>query len=132
MHINLDDDESFDADFISVPESEYLCRVEEVRWRVTRGGAERWSIRLVVDDGEHEGKQAAWDSIVWTARGKTRARLILKAFGLPHKGKIWISTDSLVGRRAYVTVRPATYESVDSGAIVKRNEVKFDGYRPVE
>ena len=132
MEINLDDDDSFDADFISVPEGEYLCRVEEVRWGQTRGGGERWSIRLVVDEGEHEGKQAAWDSLVWTARGKIRARLILKAFDLPYKGVVNIYEADLIRRRAYVTVRPAVYQSDESGIVVKRNEVAFDGYRSAE
>ena len=40
----------------------------------TRAGDERWSLRLVVAEGQHVGKQAAWDSLVFSTRGRARAR----------------------------------------------------------
>ena len=79
MEIDFDARDAI-SDFISVPAGTYVCRITEVRTGTTRAGDERWSIRLVVDEGMHVGKQAAWDSLVFSVRGRTRARLLLYAF----------------------------------------------------
>jgi hypothetical protein len=117
------------ANYITVPAGDYVCRVAEVRPAVTRAGDERWSLRIVVDEGVHAGQQAAWDSLVFSARGRSRARVVLAALGLPSKGKVQISPDDLVGRTALVSVRPAEYQT-PSGQVVRRNEVPYDGYKP--
>ena len=74
MEIDFDAKEAI-SDFISVPAGTYLCRIAEIRTGSTRAGDERWSIRLVVAEGMHVGKQAAWDSLVFSVRGRARARL---------------------------------------------------------
>jgi hypothetical protein len=130
MEIDFDARDAI-SDFISVPAGTYVCRITEVRTGTTRAGDERWSIRLVVDEGMHVGKQAAWDSLVFSVRGRTRARLLLYAFGLPSKGKVQLQPEDLDGRRAMVEVRPTEYEA-SSGQIVRRNEVPYDGYRIAE
>ena len=99
------------SDFISVPAGTYLCRVAEVRMGTTRAGDDRWSIRLVVAEGQHVGKQAAWDSLVFSTRGRTRARTVLHALGLPSKGRVQLVPADLEGRTALVEVRPSEYES---------------------
>jgi hypothetical protein len=116
------------SDFVSVPQGTYLCRVAEVRPGTTRAGDERWSMRLVVAEGPHIGKQAAWDSLVFSTRGRARARLVLAALGLPARGKVQIEPAELEGRQAFVQVRPAEYAS-PAGDIVRRNEVPYDGYQ---
>jgi len=128
MEIDFDAKEAI-SDFISVPAGTYLCRIAEIRTGSTRAGDERWSIRLVVAEGMHVGKQAAWDSLVFSVRGRARARLMLQAFGLPSKGRVQIQPDDLDGCRALVEVRPSEYEA-SSGQIIRRNEVPYDGYRP--
>jgi hypothetical protein len=117
------------SDYITVPAGSYLCRVAEVRPGVTRAGDERWSMRLVIAEGQHVGKQAAWDSLVFSTRGRARARQVLAALGLPAKGRVRIEPGDLEGRHAFVTVRPAEYSS-PTGDLVRRNEVPYDGYRP--
>ena len=72
MEINFDTKDSV-ADFVSVPQGTYLCRVAEVRVGETKSGDARWSLRLLVADGQHVGKQAAWDSLVFSVRGRARA-----------------------------------------------------------
>lgn len=131
MEINLDDNSGREIDFIAVPAGTYLCRIAEVRPGTTRAGDERWSLRLVVAEGEHVGKQAAWDSIVFSVRGRARARMVLAALGLPSQGKVTIEPKDLEGRTAMVEVRPAEYQT-PSGDVVRRNEVPYDGYRPQE
>jgi hypothetical protein len=116
------------SDFVTVPAGTYLCRIAEIRPGTTRAGDERWSLRLVVAEGQHVGKQAAWDSLVFSARGRARARLVLQALGLPASGKVTIEPADLEGRTALVEIRPAEYQS-PAGEVVRRNEVPYDGFR---
>lgn len=118
------------SDYVTVPAGTYLCRIAEVRAGLTRAGDERWSLRLVVTEGQHVGKQAAWDSLVFSTRGRARARAVLQSLGLPASGKVQIQPADLEGRTALVEVRPAEYQS-PSGNVVRRNEVPYDGYRAV-
>lgn len=118
------------TNFVTVPDGDYLCRIAEVRAGTTRGGDERWSFRLVVADGLHIGKQAAWDSLVFSGRGLPRARSVFSAFGMPSSGKVQVSPSDLEGRTAIVTVRATEYSS-QSGDSVRRNEVPYDGYKKV-
>lgn len=129
MEIDFDSTDNV-ADFVTVPQGSYLCRVAEVRMGTTRAGDDRWSMRLVVAEGEHTGKQAAWDSLVFSARGRARARLVFAALGLPANGRVQVEAADLEGREALVSVRPAEY-SAPSGETIRRNEVPYDGYRAV-
>jgi hypothetical protein len=115
-------------DYVTVPAGTYVCRIAEIRPGSTRAGDERWSLRLVVAEGQHVGKQAAWDSLVFSTRGRARARMVLQALGLPATGKIQIEPADLEGRAALVEIRPAEYQS-PSGEVVRRNEVPYDGFR---
>ena len=99
MQIDFDADDSV-SDFVTVPAGTYHCRVGEIRRGQTRAGDERWSIRLVVAEGQHVGKQAAWDSLVFSARGRARARLILQALGLRVAGKVELEPEALTNREA--------------------------------
>ena len=116
-------------DFVTVPEGTYLCRIELVQPNTTRNGHPRWGLRLVVAEGDFAGRQAAWDGIVFSERGMPRARQILSALGIACDGKIEIEPADLVGRQAFVTVRPQESEDPISGQRVRRNEVPYDGYR---
>jgi hypothetical protein len=127
MEIDFDAAEKV-SDYVTVPAGTYLCRVAEVRSGQTRAGDERWSLRLVVAEGPHVGKQAAWDSLVFSTRGRARARIVLSALGLPARGKVSLEPKELEGRQAFVQVRPAEYAS-PAGDLVRRNEVPYDGYR---
>lgn len=130
MEIDFDAKDTV-SDFVSVPAGTYHCRVAEARVGTTRAGDERWALRLVVAEGQHVGKQAAWDSLVFSTRGRSRARMVLQALGMPARGKVEIAPHDVEGRSALVTVRPAEYESA-SGDVVRRNEVPYDGYRAAE
>jgi len=116
------------SDFVTVPAGTYLCRIAEIRPGSTRAGDERWSLRLVVAQGQHVGKQAAWDSLVFSTRGRARARMVLQALGLPATGRVQIEPADLEGRNALVEICPSEYQGPD-GAMVRRNEVPYDGYR---
>lgn len=129
MEIDFDAVEGV-ANFVTVPTGTYLCRVGEVRPGTTRAGDERWSLRLVIAEGQHIGKQAAWDSLVFSTRGRARAKQVFNALGLPSRGRVQVEPQDLEGRQAFVEVRPAEYAS-PTGEIVRRNEVPYDGYRPV-
>jgi hypothetical protein len=130
MDIDFDETDRVN-DFITVPAGTYLCRVAEVRPGLSRAGDERWSIRLVVAEGQYVGKQAAWDSVVFSNRGRGRARIVFQALGLPAKGRVQVQPSDLEGRQAFVEVRPAEYAN-PSGEVVRRNEVPYDGYRACE
>lgn len=130
-------DLDFDAiekvtDFVSVPEGTYLCEIAEVQTGTTRNGDERWGLRLVVAEGEFCGRQAAWDSLVFSTRGQIRVRLVMEALGLPTKGKVQLKPENLVGCRAFISVRPSEYQHPDSGQVIRRNEVPYRGYRALQ
>ncbi|MCA8976582.1 MAG: hypothetical protein KDC98_17810 [Planctomycetes bacterium] len=129
MEIDFDATEST-ADFVTVPQGTYLCRIAEIRTGTTRAGDDRWSLRLVVAEGQHIGKQAAWDSLVFSTRGRARVRLVMRALGLPVSGKVQIEPHDLQDRTALVEVRPAEYQNA-AGELVRRNEVPYEGYRAV-
>lgn len=116
-----------------VPPGTYRCRVAEVRPGTTRAGDERWSLRLVVEEGEFAGKQAAWDSLVFSARGRARARLVFAALGLPARGRVQVALADLEGKQAMVTVRKAEYVSPVEGGqtVVVRNEVPYCGWEAI-
>jgi hypothetical protein len=116
------------ANYAQVPDGTYRCRVSEVRPGTTRAGDERWSLALVVVEGEHAGKLAAWDSLVFSTRGRMRARMVLVALGLPKKGRVQIEPADLAERQALVEVRTAVY-TAPSGEQIRRNEVPYDGWR---
>lgn len=118
------------SNYITIPAGTYVCRIAEIRPGTTRAGDERWSLRLVVAEGQHVGKQAAWDSLVFSTRGRSRARMVLQALGLPASGKVQIEPGDLEGRQALVDIRPAEYQS-PSGDVVRRNEVPYDGFRAI-
>ncbi len=127
MEIDFEDTDRV-SDYITVPAGTYVCRIAEIRPGTTRAGDERWSLRLVVAEGQHVGKQAAWDSLVFSSRGRARARTVLQALGLPASGRVSIEPRDLEGRQALVEIRPAEYQS-PAGDVVRRNEVPYDGYR---
>lgn len=116
------------SDYVSVPAGTYLCRVGQVRPGTTRNGDERWSISLVIAEGQFVGKQAAWDNLVFSPRGLARVRLVFEAFGLPTSGKVDVEPADLEGCTALVEVRPAEYTAA-GGPVIRRNEVPYAGYR---
>ena len=116
------------SDFVTVPAGTYLCRLAEVRTGTTRAGEARWSLRLVVADGPHAGRLAAWDGLGFSARALPRVRRVFAALGLPAAGSVHVERDDLLGLLASVEVRPTEYRSGD-GSTVRRNEVPYDGWR---
>ena len=129
MEIDFDSAEPV-TDFITIPAGSYVCRIAEVRCGRTRANDERWALRLVVAEGEHIGKQAAWDALIFSTRGRSRARQVLAAIGLPATGKVTINPTELEGLTALVEVRPAEYTN-PAGEVIRRNEVPYGGFRPV-
>ena len=128
--ITLHGTEPPSTEYVTVPEGTYLCKIAEVRKGTTRSGDPRWGLRLVVDEGNHIGKLAAWDGLVFSTRGLARVRRVLAALGLPSKGRVRIDPTELEGRSAFVEIRRTEY--VDAkGELVKRTEVPYDGYLPV-
>ena len=118
------------TDFVTVPAGTYLCEIAEVRPTETRAGDPRWSMRLVVAEGEYIGRQAAWDSLVFSLRGRSRARIVFGVLGLPNKGIVDVKPGDLEGRRAFVEIQPAEFTHAD-GTTIRRNEVPYNGYRAV-
>ncbi len=117
-------------DYVTIPAGSYVCRIAEVRQRSTRGGDPLWAIRLVVGEGEYVGRHAAWDNLVFSQRGRTRVRRVLDALGMPAQGKVNLEPTDLDGREVLVEIRPAEYRDA-GGRVIRRNEVPYDGYRPV-
>ena len=118
-------------DFITIPAGTYLCEIAEVRPGTTRNGDERWGLRLVVCEGDFVGRQAAWDGLSFSERGRARVQRVLRAFGLPSSGRVDLEPEDLHGLRAFVEVLPQESRDPGTGDLIRRNEVPYDGYRPV-
>ena len=58
MQIDFDANDPV-SDFVTVPQGTYLCRIGEVRVGHTRGGDERWSLRLLVS------RRLYFDILAW-------------------------------------------------------------------
>lgn len=120
------------SDYVTVPPGTYLCRVTQAVRGTTRKGDERWGICLTVAEGEFIGRQAAWDGLVFSERGTARVRRVLTALGLPSEGRVQVEPEDLVGRQAFVTVKPDRFEDPATGRVFNRNQVPYDGYLPCE
>ncbi len=118
-------------DYACVPSGTYAVRVEEVRGGNTRDGSERWGLRLVVTEGDYAGKLCAWDALVWSDRGLPRAKRILTALGFDATGTVNVEPQDLVGHRARVQVVVEDWESPETGAIITRNAVPYQGWAPL-
>lgn len=118
------------SDFVSIPAGTYLCEIAELRVGTTKNGDTRWAMRLIVAEGEFAGRHAAWDGLVFSARGQARARLIFGVLGLPNEGLVDIEPGDVQGRRALVEVRPTEFTN-GSGEKIRRLEVPYSGYRAV-
>jgi hypothetical protein len=115
--------------YVNVPDGTYRCRIAEVRPGTTRAGDERWALRLTVEDGDYAGRMAAWDSLVFSNRGRARARRVLQALGLPCAGKVTIEPADVEGRTAMVRLVACEYQTA-AGDTVRRSEVPYDGFAP--
>lgn len=125
IDLNIDNEPN---DFRTVPPGTYLCEVAEVRPTVTQAGDPRWSLKLVVVEGEHAGTQAAWDSLVFSTRGRDRVKSVFRAFDIPNEGVVAVEPQDLHGRRALVEVRSTQYVNRE-GKPTLDNEVPYRGYR---
>ncbi len=118
-------------DYISVPPGTYLCEIALVRESTSKAGDPMWGVCLRVADGQHVGHLACWDNLVFSDRGRSRVRDIFAALGLPSQGRVEVRSEELVGRQAFVEVRKGAYQRADGTVAKPRNEVPYDGYRPV-
>jgi hypothetical protein len=115
-------------DYTNLDQGWYTVGVEEVRESLTRDGAPRWGLKLVVCEGEFCGRIAAWDGLVWSERGASRAKRLLEAFGIDASGEVEIVPVDLIGRRADVELVPEEWENPDTGRRSRRNRVPYDGF----
>ncbi len=115
-------------DFVNLDPGWYTVRVHEVREGTTREGDPRWALKMIVAEGEHSGRFAAWDGIVWSERGGRRAKLILDAFELDTSGEIELASGELLGRLVDVQLVPEEYEHPVTGRIQRRNRVPYEGF----
>ena len=74
--------------YVSVPDGTYACRIAEVREGTTRDGSARWAIRLEVAEGDHAGRTAAWDALIWSTRGLPRVKQVLASLGFDVSGTL--------------------------------------------
>jgi hypothetical protein len=118
--------------FVTVPEGTYPCRIAEVRERLTREGHPRWAFRLEVADGDHAGRTAAWDSLVWSPRGLPRAKNVLAQLGFDVSGPLSVEPVELVDRCVRTELRIERHEDPQSGRTTSRLRVPYMGYQRLE
>jgi hypothetical protein len=115
-------------DFKSIPAGEYTVRIEEVRVGVTRDGAERWAMRLVVTDGDYAGRTAAWDGLTWSERGLPRVKFVLARLGFDVAGRLALESGDLVGHEAHVRLVEEERTDAATGEQVVRLKVPYTGW----
>ena len=125
--VNDDRDE-----FVLVPEGIYEVRIAEARESRGRDGSEHWGLRLEVLDGDWAGKTASWDWLVWSERGISRIKRVLRALGLEVDGVVSIAPGELIDMRARVQVGVEEREDPLTGRRTIRNRIPYDGYAPIE
>mgnify|MGYP005733301079 CR=1 FL=1 len=114
-------------EFHSIPPGRYLCHVVEVRPRFRTDGAEQWSIRWQVLEGECAGRLAAWDTLTFSERALSRAKFVLDVLGFDVSGRLRLESSELIGRRAWVSV--ILEDGPDAnGKLHRRTKVPFRGY----
>lgn len=114
--------------YVSVPDGTYACRIAEVREGVTRDGSARWAVRLEVAEGDHAGRTAAWDNLVWSERGLPRVKQVLAALGFDVSGTLELHPRDLTGLQARVQFVTEEREDPLSGKKVTRLRVPYSGY----
>lgn len=125
---DVDDVESF----VSIPEGVYPCRVAEVREGLTREGHARWAFRLEVAQGDHAGRTAAWDALIWSPRGLPRVKTVLSRLGFDVSGRLCIESGELLGRVVRAEVVLEEREDPNTGRRVARLRVPYTGYERLE
>lgn len=121
---SVDDAQSF----VSIPEGVYVCRIAEVREGVTREGSPRWSLRLEVAEGEHAGRTAAWDSLIFSERGLPRVKLVLERLDFDVSGSLDLHPADLMDLRARIQFITEEREDPLTGKRVVRLRVPYLGY----
>jgi len=116
--------------FVSIPEGTYRCRVAEVRDGLTREGAPRWAFRLEVCQGDHAGRTAAWDGLIFSERALPRAKQVLARLGFDVRGRLEISPGDLLGREVVASFVLEERENPTTGGRIVRLRVPYLGYEP--
>jgi uncharacterized protein DUF669 len=128
MRIDLTDVND-DVEVLTVPEGVYDVRIVDVRLGHTRDGSERWALRLEVVGGDWAGKNAGWDGLIWSDRGKPRVKRVLTALGYPPDREFDLEPDELIGRQGRVQVLHEEYENA-AGVVTKHLNVPYEGWGP--
>jgi hypothetical protein len=118
--------------FVSVPEGTYLCRIADVREGLTRDGSTRWAIRLEVAEGDHAGRTAAWDGLVWSGRGLPRVKQVLARIGFDVSGTLELQPTDLLGLKVRAQFITEERDDPLSGKKVTRLRVPYSGYEGME
>lgn len=112
------------------PEGVYLARVAEARLGQARSGAHRWAIRFDVEEGPFAGHVLAWDSLVFSPRGRARVKRILRALDRPMPASVdEVFPDRILGAVAKVQIRHVEFRSSarEENEVIRRTEVPYDG-----
>lgn len=113
-----------------VPAGRYLVRVVSVAQKQTLAGFEIWNLQMEIIGGEHDKKQM-FDNIVFSPKAMGRAKLILRALGIPLEQEREIRPSEAEGKKAVVSVVHRTYTDKD-GNEKKTVSPEFDGWSHVD
>lgn len=119
---NVEDAEGFSP----APAGDYLCELIKVEEASTNAGDEMWKLRWEIIEGQSKGKKI-FDNMVFSDNAMKRVKLILSRLGLDVSGEIDLVPETILRKRAIVTVEIESY-SDDEGREKRRNVVPFGGY----
>lgn len=113
-----------------LPAGTYKCEVDYVTKKETRSNDEYWSLKLKVIEGPYAGK-GFYDAIFWSEKALPRAKFIFSRLGVETKGVDTPGPESLIARKAMITVIEDEYTDKD-GNKKPKNSVPWDGYERIE
>ena len=109
-----------------LPEGQYTVRVTSVDGATTRKGDEMWKIRLVVDDGPHEGRMV-FDNLVFSMAAQDHVKSLCQAIGLSTDGELDLAPSHIKGKAVCAMVYTEDYQD-NEGLSRSSNKVRFGSY----
>jgi hypothetical protein len=102
------DDSEVDSGGSATPAGTYLCEVKQAEEITYDDGNQVVNYRLIVLEGEHEGRVASFDTLKFhTEKLFQRAKFVLRRMGFPVDDEGWeLEAELMNGRRVLATTQP--------------------------
>ena len=129
MRIDFDRIGNSGGKYPPLPNGKYRVRIDDVETTKTRKGADMWKLRLVVTEGDHEGRRI-YDNLVFSKAAAGRLVGFCGALNMATSGEIELTPDMLPNKECIAAVHTEEYTDRE-GNVRERSAVLYRGYFPV-